>query len=202
MQSADFMKNLSMRYPKINDNELSKKDILDNIQKYSNSGRERLWKAFVDDYVYDRTPKWSNINQIAKSYGIDKAVGKSFTYWNCDKCGSNFGISARYCPTCKTQFSGTVVQSEKPEKFIECLEDCGICKYYTGFNKGEPIFGPICDKYGSERAGIERECQDCKCIRCCFEMRAEREHLSGNSALFMKMTRENKFEHDRLKYKA
>jgi hypothetical protein len=201
MKTSDFMNSLYARHPSLKGE--GKESVIDDIERNLNSmsdeSRRKLWFAFLDDYAYDRAPKWSNLWQIAKAHGIQRSVGiHRPSYFVCNRCSTAFSSVASYCPKCKTLADDiTVVVGPRPQGFIDCQSDCGVCKHYL-VSGPKSSLGPVCPDFGTEMTGKIPQCGACLCRSCCREQYAMNQHLEGNDHFMNILIERDGFETDRL----
>ena len=196
-----FMTKLQGRFPKLKENAVIRGDIEDGLKKYSERALDKLWTEFLNEYVYDRTPRWANIYHIARNADIGRKASTGFSFFRCNKCGAAFSLEAAYCPACKSLADNvTVVAGKRPEKFFESRQDCGICKHYLKNDSGKMCGGPFCASFGTEDTGHLKQCRDCLCRFCCFETWAMREAADGRPEKLQRLAREDRFE-DRLNHR-
>ena len=196
-----FMSKLQGRYPKLRDNPVIRGDIEDGLHRFSPEGLDRLWASFLDEYSYDKAPRWANLNEISRNAGIGKAQRSGgFSFFRCLKCKAAFSLDAAYCPVCKSIASDVevVVADKKPDGFYDSRQDCGICRHYLKRENGKMCGGPFCSSFGTENTHRLKECRECLCRHCCLETFAGREALQGRTQQLERLYADDKFEKDRL----
>ena len=198
MTTNDFLQKMRLRFPKLNDDPFVTKDIEDGLSHFSALNREKLYEAFINHFVYSRTPRWADLYRIAMSEGIrhskENPLRDAFNI--CQVCNTAFSSEGRECPTCHKITSINISGGDKPDNFMTMHEDCGNCKLYKGYGSD----GILCSDFGTKKSHTMDMCvnDNCVCHRCCYETLAVREGSAGDTTKFDKLTKQNKWEHDRM----
>lgn len=198
MTTNDFTSKLKGRFPKLNDDPFTIKDMEDGLNHFSSMNREKLFEAFINNFVYSRTPRWADLYKIAMIDGIrgskENPLKDSFNI--CQVCNTAFSSVGRECPTCHKITSINISGDKKPDNFMPMHEDCGNCKHY----KGAGTDGILCSDFGTSKSHTMPMCKDnnCICHRCCYETLAIREGAAGDTTKFDKLTSQNKWEADKM----
>ena len=198
MTTNDFISKLKGRFPKLNDEPFTIKDMEDGLNHFSSMNREKLFEAFINNFVYSRTPRWADLYKIAMADGIrhskENPLKDAFNI--CQVCNTAFSSIGRECPTCHKITEISISGDQKPDNFMPMREDCGNCKHY----KGVATDGILCSDFGSSKSHTMEMCNNnnCICYRCCYETLAIREGSSGDTNKFDKLTKQDKWEKDKM----
>lgn len=198
MTTNDFISKLKGRFPKLNDEPFTTRDMEDGLNHFSGVNKEKLFEAFINNFVYSRSPRWADLYKIAMVEGIygskENPLKNSFNV--CQVCNTAYSAIGRECPTCHKVTPYDIQADNTPNGFMRMQEDCGNCKLYHGNDTD----GVLCNDFGTSKSHTMEMCKDnnCKCHRCCWEMLAIREGLSGDTTKFDKLTKQNKWETDRM----
>lgn len=197
MTTNDFIQKMRLRFPKLNDDPFVTKDIEDGLKHFSSTNREKLYEAFINHFVYSRTPRWADLYKIAMTEGIrhskENPLKDAFNI--CQVCNTAYSSIGRECPKCHKITNINVSGGEKPNGFMTMHEDCGNCKHYSGNDTD----GLICNDFGTKKSHTMEMCtnDNCKCHHCCYETLAIFEGEQGDTTKFDKLSVQNKWE-DRL----
>lgn len=196
MTVDSFIQQLSARYLKLKDDPFAISDMEKGLKTFSYVNREKLFNAFIDNYILNRAPRWADLNKVAFHTGISRSIENTLkdAFNTCTVCKTAYSSIGRICPVCHKPTDFIVSAGEKPEKFHIVREDCGQCKLYES-NRTDGI---ICSDFGTLKTYTMPMCRsDCKCNRCCYETFAIHQGLQDDMSMFDKITKKNKWE-DRL----
>jgi len=192
MTITDFIDKIKGRYPRIQEDPFTIKDLEDGLKSFSLPNREKLFQAFIDTYTLGRSPRWADFNNIAIASGIIRSKPNPLKYaFNiCSVCNTAYSSEGRVCPTCHKMTPYNVSAGKRPDNFMRVRHDCGQCKLYTGNDTD----GVLCPDFGTYKTYTMPMCKACTCHRCCYETHAISEGLAGDTTLFDKLTNKNKWE--------
>jgi len=196
MTTQYFIQQLSSRYLKLKDDPLAISDMEKGLKTFSYVNREKLFNAFIDNYILNRAPRWADLNKVAFHVGISRSVENPLkdAFNICMVCRTAYSAIGRTCPVCHKRTDFTVSAGDKPSKFHITREDCGQCKLY----KGNGTDGILCTDFGTGKSYTMPMCRDdCKCNRCCYETLAIHQGVHDDRNKFDMITKNNKWE-DRL----
>lgn len=110
-------------------------------------------------------------------------------YWRkCNNCGKRYQNKGRSCPSCNSPYFDIEVGGSYPVDCDLLQSDCSCCNIYEKRNDDINIFGPDCNKFGTD--GKTDYCNDCKCRQCCRITNRIDENPEG----FAKALRDGKIE--------
>ncbi len=195
MTVDNFTNRLKTRYPKFKDDFSSISDMEERLKGFSESDLEKLWEAFIDEYVFSRIPRWADFNKIAINCNLHRAVKVILEnmYNICQVCNTSYSSAGRICPTCHKTTAINVIAGEYPRGFKTVREDCGQCIHYSGNNTA----GINCSGFGSYKVNNMYACKMCICVKCCNETHAIHEGSMGYTDKFDRLTDQDEWE-DRL----
>ena len=173
------------------------KDIENGLKHFSFMDREKLFEAFVNNFVYSRNPRWADLYKIAMAEGIrhskENPLINAFNV--CQECNTAYSSGGKLCPTCHKITAYNIQVGNIPTDFMRVREDCGNCKHYSGNDTD----GVICGDFGTSKSHTMPMCneRDCKCYHCCYETLAVYEGVNGDTTKYDRITKQNTWE-DRL----
>ena len=192
MTTDSFVSQIKGRYPKLNEDTIGIKDMEKGLLTFSPINREKLFTAFIDNYILNRAPRWADLNRTAFHFGISRSIENPLkdAFNICTVCNTAYSAISRMCPVCHKFTEYMVSAGDKPKQFYMVREDCGQCKLYD--NNGTD--GVICSNFGTGKTHRLPECRDCVCHHCCWETVAIAQGLDGDKGKFDKLTSGNKWE--------
>ncbi|WP_037571342.1 hypothetical protein [Spirochaeta cellobiosiphila] len=138
MTDRDFVEGLRQRFNKLTP--VDARDILDGVRRFTDSGRSKLFRIFIDSYDSSFPPKWGMINKIAKVNEIpfQQRYSSKVIFWKCNNCGCLFENSPEIsrCPSCNENYERTLYTAETyPEEVM--LEDEALKRLHQYKNRVE-----------------------------------------------------------------
>lgn len=138
-------------------------DLVDFALGKSPSVLQDIFNKFRDEEFKRRPGIWWFKSQV-NSGGSDGSV-----WWReCDN-GHQYAHTGTGCPVCGSYGYILHKGSSMPSETILVQSSCCQCGWYKDSLSGQVrgLYGPTCKEYGTEKAGYDQICKDCKCRECC-----------------------------------